>query len=71
MKLHLGSDPWHYPRIRLGGDGFLEGMIPKEITAIVTVLCSQRVVNEREEVVLQNDHPAAGDYARAVAISEL
>ena len=49
----------------------MEGMIPKEITAIVTVLCSQWVVNERGEVVLQNDHPAAGDYARAVAISEL
>lgn len=49
----------------------MEGMIPKEITAIVTVLCSQRVINERGEVVLQNDHPAAGDYARAVAISEL
>ena len=57
---------------KIGWRRFLEGMISKEITNIQQ---QYYAVNgsrmSLKKVVLRIDHPVAGDYARAVALSEL
>ena len=57
---------------KIGWRRCLEGMILKgDHKYTATILRSQRVTYESGKVVLRIDHPAAGDYARAVALSEL
>ena len=56
---------------KIGWRRFLEGDdIKGDHIYTATILRSQRVTNKSGKVVLRIDHPAAGDYARAVDLSE-